>query len=103
MLNLVEAPPPKRRDLVRRLRAGRPDLRFLWLPFPVIRMLGGMLKLTLKPLKPGRAPLDLYAAFASERYDTSLAESVIREATSDSARQSDHQEYGELRASARTT
>jgi len=80
VVNLVEAPPPRRRDLVRRLREARPDLRFMWLPFTVIRMLGGMLKVVLRLLKPGKAPLDLYSAFASERYQTNLAETVIRKA-----------------------
>lgn len=77
VVNLVEAPPPRRRELVDRYRAVRPDLRFMWLPFPIIKMLGWTLKLTLRVLKPGKSPLDLYAAFASERYDTSVAEKII--------------------------
>lgn len=81
ILNLVEAPPPSRRELVERLRSVRPDLRFMWLPFPIIRMLGGMLKLALRVLKPGSSPVDLYAAFASEKYDTALAAQVIDSAT----------------------
>jgi hypothetical protein len=31
-------------------------------------------------MKPGKKPLDLYAAFASERYDSSLAGEVIAKA-----------------------
>jgi predicted dehydrogenase/nucleoside-diphosphate-sugar epimerase len=84
VINLVEAPPPTRRDLVQRLRTARPDLRVLWLPFPLIKLLGGLLKLALRALKPGKPPLDLYSAFASENYDTALAAKVIREARNDS-------------------
>lgn len=77
VVNLVEAPPPRRRELVQRYRVVRSDLRFMWLPFPIIKMLGWTLKAALRVLKPGKSPLDLYAAFASERYDTSLAEKII--------------------------
>lgn len=77
IVNLVEAPPPTRRELVERYRATRPDLRFIWLPFPIIRTLGFALKMVLRALKPGKPALDLYAAFASERYNTSLAENII--------------------------
>lgn len=77
VLNLVESPPPRRRELVVRLRSVRPDLRVMWLPFPIVRMMAWMLKLVLRVLKPGKTPVDLYAAFASERYDVSLAATVI--------------------------
>lgn len=80
MLNLVESPQPTRGDLVRRLRAARPELRFMWLPFPIVRAISATLKLVLKLMKPGSKPLDIYSAFASERYDSSLAEKVIRRA-----------------------
>lgn len=77
MLNLVESPQPTRGDLVKRLRAARPELSVMWLPFPVVRGLSALLKLVLRLLKPGSKPLDLYSAFASERYDSGLAEKVI--------------------------
>ena len=80
MLNLVEAPAPKRRDLVKRLREERPELRVMWMPAPVLKFLSLMLKGALKIMKPGKKPLDLYAAFASERYDGSLAADVISKA-----------------------
>ncbi len=80
MLNLVEAPPPKRRDLVKRLREARPELRVMWMPVPILKFLSLMLKGVLKIMKPGKKPLDLYAAFASERYDSSLAAEVIAKA-----------------------
>ena len=80
VLNLVEAPPPKRRDLANKLRDARPELSFMWLPSPVLKMISWTLKLVLKILKPSGKPLDLYAAFASEKYNSSLAAKVIKKA-----------------------
>lgn len=80
MLNLVEAPQPTRGDLAKRLRAARPELSLMWLPFPIVWAISQTLKGVLKLLKPGSKPLDVYSAFASERYDSSLAEQVIRKA-----------------------
>lgn len=80
VLNLVESPPPTRRELVARIKTIRPDLRFMWLPFPILKLMGGALKLLLRILKPGKPAVDLYAAFASERYDTTLAGTVIKNA-----------------------
>lgn len=80
MLNLVEAPQPTRGDLAKRLRAARPELSLIWLPFPVVWTISTTLKLILRLLKPGKEPLDVYSAFASERYDSSLAAQVIARA-----------------------
>jgi predicted dehydrogenase/nucleoside-diphosphate-sugar epimerase len=80
ILNLVEAPPPKRRDLVAKLRDARPELHVFWMPGPILKLLSLMLKGTLRIMKPGKKPLDLYAAFASEKYDSSLAAKVIERA-----------------------
>lgn len=80
VLNLVESPPPKRKELVARLRKTRPELKVMWMPSPVLKFLSLLLKGILKLLKPGKKPLDLYAAFASEKYDSSLAGSIINEA-----------------------
>lgn len=88
LLNLVEAPQPTRGDLVKRLRNARPELKLMWLPFPIVWLISAMLKAILRILKPGKAPLDLYSAFASERYDSSLAERVIREARTEQALES---------------
>lgn len=77
MLNLVEAKQPTRGELVARLRAARPDLRLMWLPMPIVWLLAALLKLVLRTLRPRNKPLDLYAAFTSERYDNALAARVI--------------------------
>lgn len=80
MLNLVEAKQPTRGELVARLRSARPDLSVMWLPMPIVWTLATLLKLVLRLLKPGKKPLDLYAAFTSERYDNTLAAQVIARA-----------------------
>ncbi len=80
MLNLVEAPQPTRGDLAKRLRMARPELKLMWLPFPIVWIISATLKLILRLMKPGKSPLDLYSAFVSEEYDSSLAERIIREA-----------------------
>lgn len=80
MLNLVEAKQPTRGELVYRLRKARPDLRVMWLPMPIVWSLALLLKLVLRLLKPGKKPLDLYAAFTSERYHNALAARVIASA-----------------------
>lgn len=81
MVNLLEVPAPTRGELADRLMASRPDLKFMWLPFPVVRMLGVALRATLKLLRPGSQGLDLYSAFKSEAYDPAIATIVIARST----------------------
>lgn len=81
VLNLVEAKAPTRAELVERLRQVRPDLHVFWMPTVVLRLLSAVLKVMLRLLRPGKKPLDLYSAFASEKYDNALAAQVIAKAT----------------------
>lgn len=80
VLNLVEAPPPSRRDIVQRYRHERPDLKVFWFPAWLLRMLNGPARLAQRLLLGSQQPLDVAAAFASERYRTDLAARVIAEA-----------------------
>lgn len=80
LLNLVETPPPARRQLAQRLVAVRPDLRIRWIPAFVLRLANGPAKLAQRLLLGTKAPIDVYAAFSSERYDTGLAAQVIERA-----------------------
>lgn len=80
LVNLVEAPPPTRRELAARLRELRPDLRFLWFPAWLLWLLSGPLQLFQRFALGSKAPVDVYAAFASERYRTDLAAQVIARA-----------------------
>lgn len=80
VLNLVEAPPPARRELMDRYRKDRPDLRVLWFPAWLLRLLSGPLKLLQRVALGSKQPIDVAAAFASERYRTELASQVINRA-----------------------
>lgn len=77
MLNLVEAPAPTRRELAQRLLDTRRDLRVMWMPAPVLMGISWLLRGVLRAMSPRKKALNLYAAFASERYNSALAEQVI--------------------------
>jgi hypothetical protein len=68
----VESPALARREFVARLRRARPDLKILWMPFPVLRVLSLILTALQKLLRPSKPALNLYSAFKSEPYDDSL-------------------------------
>lgn len=84
-VNLLEAPAPTRGELVAKLRQSRPDLRVMFMPFFVLRGLSWFAILLQKILRPGNKALDLYAAFKSERYDVSVSQRVIAQATAANA------------------
>ena len=77
MLNLVEAEAPSRSDLARMNKVVRPELTNFWMFDPILRIISWTLKLILKIMKPSKAALDVHAAFASEKYDATLAGEVI--------------------------
>jgi predicted dehydrogenase/nucleoside-diphosphate-sugar epimerase len=76
-LNLVEAPPPLRRELADRFARERSDLRFVWIPAWLLRVGSSPAKLLQRLLLRSSKPVDVYAAFATERYNTDLAQRVI--------------------------
>jgi predicted dehydrogenase/nucleoside-diphosphate-sugar epimerase len=80
VVNLVESPAPTRAELLARLRARRPDLRVLWFPSWLLRLLSGPLKLAQRFVLRSTQPIDIAAAFASERYRTTAAAAVIERA-----------------------
>jgi predicted dehydrogenase/nucleoside-diphosphate-sugar epimerase len=85
VVNLLEVPANTRGELVTRLRATRPELRFIWLPFPVLVVLSKMATWLQAVLHPGKPALDVYAAFKSERYDSTIAQRVIASANNGTA------------------
>ena len=80
LLNLVEAPPPTRRDLMERYRKGRPDLRVFWIPAWLLRAISAPMRVAQRVLMGAKEPVDIAAAFAGERYRTALAAEVIQRA-----------------------
>lgn len=77
VLNLVEPTPLTRGELTRFLLQKRPDMRVRWLPHPVLKILSIPLWLLQKIVFPKKKPVDIYAAFASEKYKTDLAAKII--------------------------
>lgn len=84
-LNLVESPPPLRRELLGRYLAIRPDLRAIWVPALLLRVLAPPLKWVQRLALGSTQPIDVAAAFASERYRTDLASHVIHRASAETA------------------
>lgn len=83
LLNLIEEPAPTRGQLLKLVRERRPDLRVFWLPFPLLKGLQLMLN-GVSTLSLGKIPrIELYAAFASQAYDASLAQRYLQAANSE--------------------
>ena len=80
ILNMVEAPPPTRRELLARYLTDRPDLSVFWFPAFLLRAISGPLKLVQRYALGAPQPIDIAAAFASERYTTDLAARTIERA-----------------------
>lgn len=77
LLNLVEPDAPTRARLVELMRQERPELKVLWIPEPMLKLLSWLLKAILRLVRKGHKPLDLYSAFSAEQYDTRMAKAVI--------------------------
>jgi nucleoside-diphosphate-sugar epimerase len=77
ILNLVEPNSPTRAELVSLLLKKRPDLKAYRIPFIVLRIISPGLKLLQRILRPRQKPIDIYAAFATERYKPDLAAEII--------------------------
>lgn len=86
VINLVEPEAPTRQELLARWLRKRPDLSSVWMPAWVLSMLSPIAKLAQKILRPKATPIDLAAAFASERYDARLAAELIGRAQADDRR-----------------
>ena len=80
ILNLVEPDAPTRAELVELYLKTRPDLKSMRIPAGLLWGLSPGLKLLQRILRPGVKPLDIYAAFATEKYNTKLAANIIQSA-----------------------
>lgn len=80
VLNLLEPDPPTREELVSRLKANRPDLKVIRIPSSLLWTGSRLAVVAQRILRPAKSPVDVYGAFASERYKTNLAAEVIRHA-----------------------
>jgi len=80
VVNLVEPIAPTREELLARWLKKRPDLKAVWLPAFVLSLLSPVLILLQRMILRGKTPIDIAAAFASERYNTALAAQVVQRA-----------------------
>ena len=78
-LNLIEPEGPTHAELLSRLLAKRPDLRVLYFPLFLLRLMSPALKLLQRILRPGNRPIDVYAVFAPEKYNCNLAMKIFGE------------------------
>jgi predicted dehydrogenase/nucleoside-diphosphate-sugar epimerase len=77
VLNVVELSAPTRRELVEHLVSSYPGTRVWWLPRWFLRVLSGTL-IAVQRLAGKKQPLNVYAAFQSESYDTSRLQVFLR-------------------------
>ncbi|MGH9349127.1 MAG: hypothetical protein ACRD26_17870, partial [Vicinamibacterales bacterium] len=82
IVNLVEPEAPTRAELLSLWLEKRPDLRSIWLPAWLLAVLSPPARLAQKIVLPRSTPIDLAAAFASERYDATVAAQAIQRAQS---------------------
>ncbi len=78
-LNLIEPDGPTHAELLSRLLSKRPDLKVVYFPLFLLRLMSPALKLLQKGLRPGNRPIDIYAVFAPEHYNCNLAVKVLGE------------------------
>lgn len=82
VVNMIEPEAPTRADLLSRLIEKRPDLTTVWMPGWVLSVLSPMAKMAQKVLRPRATPIDVAAAFSSERYDSQVAAGIVGRARS---------------------
>ncbi len=80
VLNLVEPQAPTREELLAKFLARRPDLKAVWFPAWLLSILSPCLILAQRLFLGSKQPIDIAAAFASERYNTALAAQVVERA-----------------------
>jgi nucleoside-diphosphate-sugar epimerase len=76
MVNLTDAELPMRGELVGRLRLTNPDLRVIWLPFPILLPLSGLAILLQKVLRPRGKAINVARVFANQKLDTTVIRGI---------------------------
>jgi predicted dehydrogenase/nucleoside-diphosphate-sugar epimerase len=88
VVNLVEPTAPTRKELLDLWLKQRPDLKAIWLSSWVLAILSPVAVLLQRIIRPKATPVDLAAAFSSERYDATLAAQLINRAKATSGSKS---------------
>jgi predicted dehydrogenase/nucleoside-diphosphate-sugar epimerase len=77
-LNLLDPVLPSKRDLLRRLRMGNPDLTVLWLPTALLVPLSWLAIALQKLLRPKRPAISVAKVFEVQQYDTRGVTDLVR-------------------------
>lgn len=77
LLNLIEPDAPTRKELLRRWKEIRRPLRSIRLHTITLYLISKLLVILQRVFFRSKSPLDVYAAFSSENYDTALISSVL--------------------------
>lgn len=78
LLNLVEPKATTRADLVDKTLETRNDIKPFYVPTIVVKIASTVAKFVQKIIFPSRKPIDVAAAFSSEKYDTTLVQSIFQ-------------------------
>jgi len=82
LLNLVEPQATTRADLVNKMLDTRNDIKPFYVPTIVVKLASTFAKVIQKIIFPSRKPIDIAAAFSSEKYDTTLVQSIFQKIVS---------------------
>ena len=77
-LNLLNPDLPPKRDLLRRLREGNPDLTIVWLPTLVLVPLSLIATLLQKTIRPRHPAINVAKVFAVQEYDASRVAALAK-------------------------
>jgi hypothetical protein len=77
LVNLIEPDAPTRGDLLNRTLAVRPWLRPVWFPNWLMAIASPSAVVAQRVLMKSKSPINVAAAFASERYDSSKARELL--------------------------
>lgn len=77
LVNLVEPDAPTRRDLVTRCTSAKPGLRQFWIPSWLMAIASPVAVLAQRIVLGSKNPINLAAAFSTEKYDTTVARSLL--------------------------
>ena len=79
-LNLVSPSTPTRQELISRLAEIRIGFKSIFISDLVVSLISFALKIVQKIIAPTKKPVDVKAAFSSEKYDTALVEKIAKDA-----------------------
>jgi nucleoside-diphosphate-sugar epimerase len=83
VLNVVEPQSTARRDIAKKILQERSDIKFFYVPTTIVKVASVCAKILQKIMFPSRKPIDVAAAFSSEKYDTTLVKNILKNIISD--------------------